>query len=98
MRLAFAVAVCVDPDVLMIDEVLGVGDVAFFAKCQERIMQFRRTGKTILCVSHSTSTLQDLCTRAIWLDHGRLMDNGPLEQVMEAYKNAMSPQAAYTAG
>ena len=98
MRLAFAVAVCVDPDVLMIDEVLGVGDVAFFAKCQERIMQFRRTGKTILCVSHSTSTLKDLCTRAIWLDHGRLMEDGPLEQVMEAYQNAMSPQAAYTAG
>ena len=98
MRLAFAVAVCVDPDILMIDEVLGVGDVAFFAKCQERIMQFRRSGKTILCVSHSTATLKDLCTRAIWLHHGRLMDDGPLGRVMDAYKAAMSPQAANTAG
>jgi len=98
MRLAFAVAVTVDPDVLIIDEVLGVGDVAFFAKCQERIMQFRKAGKTILCVSHSNATLKDLCTRAIWLDHGRMMDDGPLAQVVEAYKSAMSPQAAYSAG
>jgi ABC-type polysaccharide/polyol phosphate transport system ATPase subunit len=88
----------VDPDVLIIDEVLGVGDVAFFAKCQERIMQFRRTGKTILCVSHSNAMLKDLCTRAIWLDHGRLMDDGPLARVVDAYKSAMNPHAAYTAG
>jgi ABC-type polysaccharide/polyol phosphate transport system ATPase subunit len=98
MRLAFSVAVTVDPDILIIDEVLGVGDVAFFAKCQERIMQFRRAGKTILCVSHSSSTLKDLCTRAIWLDHGRMLDDGPLEQVIEAYNSAMSPQAAYATG
>jgi len=98
MRLAFAVAVTVDPDILIIDEVLGVGDVAFFAKCQERIQQFRRTGKTILCVSHSQNILKDLCTRAIWLDHGRLMKDGPLDHVMDAYKSAMSPQAACTTG
>jgi len=98
MRLAFSVAVTVDPDILIIDEVLGVGDVAFFAKCQERIMQFRRAGKTILCVSHSSSTLKDLCTRAIWLDHGRILDDGPLERVIEAYNSAMSPQAAYATG
>jgi len=98
MRLAFSVAISVDPDILIIDEVLGVGDVAFFAKCQERIRRFRRAGKTILCVSHSSTTLQDLCTRAIWLDHGRMLDDGPLEHVLEAYKNAMSPQAAYAAG
>src|SRR5271157_1767269 len=97
MRLAFSVAVTVDPDILIIDEVLGVGDVAFFAKCQERIMQFRRAGKTILCVSHSSTTLKDLCTRAIWLDHGRMMDDGPLARVSDAYQSAMSPQAACTA-
>jgi ABC-type polysaccharide/polyol phosphate transport system ATPase subunit len=98
MRLAFSVAVCVDPDILIIDEVLGVGDMAFFAKCQERIMQFRRGGKTILCVSHSAATLQDLCNRAIWLDHGRMMDDGPLVRVVDAYKSAMSPHAAYSTG
>jgi ABC-type polysaccharide/polyol phosphate transport system ATPase subunit len=98
MRLAFSVAVSVDPDILIIDEVLGVGDMAFFAKCQERIMQFRHAGKTILCVSHSTATLKDLCNRAIWLDHGRLVDDGPLSPVVDAYKVAMNPQAAYSAG
>jgi lipopolysaccharide transport system ATP-binding protein len=97
MRLAFSVAVCVDPDVLIIDEVLGVGDLAFFAKCQDRIQQFRRAGKTILCVSHSDATLKDLCTRAIWLDHGRMMADGPLARVMADYKTAMRPHAACSA-
>ena len=97
MRLAFSVAVSVDPDILIIDEVLGVGDMAFVAKCRERIMNFRRAGKTILCVSHSNVTLMDLCDRAIWLDHGRMLDDGPIARVVAAYKNAMSPQAAYTA-
>ena len=94
MRLAFSVAVSVDPDILIIDEVLGVGDLAFVAKCRERIMAFRKAGKTILCVSHSAATLVDLCDRAIWLDHGRMMEQGPIRNVMAAYKNAMSPQAA----
>src|SRR6185369_16490300 len=70
MRLAFSVATSVDPDLLIIDEVLGVGDLAFAVKCRDRIMQFRRAGKTILCVSHSNDTLKDLCERAIWLHHG----------------------------
>ncbi len=96
MRLAFSVAVSVNPDVLIIDEVLGVGDLAFFAKCQERILQFRNSGKTILCVSHSIGTLMDLCDRAIWLDHGRVLDDGPITRVIEAYKAAMSGQATYS--
>ena len=94
MRLAFSVAVIVDPDVLIIDEVLGVGDMAFAAKCRERILQFRQAGKTILCVSHSTQTLTDLCDRALWLDHGRIVQDGPIARVAEAYKNAMTAQAA----
>ncbi len=96
MRLAFSVAVTVDPDILIIDEVLGVGDVAFQAKCFDRIMQFRNSGKTILCVSHSSSTLKDICTRAVWLDHGRVVDDGPIGRVLDAYRNAMSPHAAYS--
>jgi lipopolysaccharide transport system ATP-binding protein len=96
MRLAFSVAVSVDPDILIIDEVLGVGDMAFVSKCRERIMNFRRAGKTILCVSHSNITLMDLCDRAIWLDHGRMVDDGPVARVVAAYKTAMSPQAVYT--
>jgi ABC-type polysaccharide/polyol phosphate transport system ATPase subunit len=98
MRLAFSVAVSVNPDILIIDEVLGVGDLSFQAKCLERIMQFRHSGKTILCVSHSNETLMGLCDRAIWLDHGRMMEHGPIGQVIEAYKNAVSVQAMCTAG
>jgi ABC-type polysaccharide/polyol phosphate transport system ATPase subunit len=98
MRLAFSVAVCVDPDILIIDEVLGVGDLAFQAKCRERIMQFRRDSKTILCVSHTTEALKDICTRGIRLDHGRMVDDGPIAGVVEAYRNATAPQAVCSAG
>jgi lipopolysaccharide transport system ATP-binding protein len=98
MRLAFSVAVCVDPDLLIIDEVLGVGDLAFSAKCMTRIKEFRRAGKTILCVSHAVGTVLDLCNRAIWLDHGRMMDDGPVGRVMEAYKDATSGRTVQSTG
>ena len=98
MRLAFSVAVSVDPDVLIIDEVLGVGDMAFSAKCQERILQFRHSGKTILCVSHSMGTLATLCERAVWLSHGKVVEDGPIDLVIEGYKVAMGNQAACPAG
>jgi lipopolysaccharide transport system ATP-binding protein len=87
MRLAFAVAVNVDPDILIIDEILGVGDEAFSAKCFERIMQFRRAGKTLLCVSHDLDSLGALCDRALWLDHGRVARAGPLRQVVQEYRD-----------
>jgi ABC-type polysaccharide/polyol phosphate transport system ATPase subunit len=96
MRLAFSVAVNVNPDVLIIDEVLGVGDHAFFTKCLERIMQFRAQGKTILCVSHALRTLDELCTRAIWLDHGRLVDSGPVKQLISAYTESIAAPVAAT--
>jgi ABC-type polysaccharide/polyol phosphate transport system ATPase subunit len=85
MRLAFAVAVNVDPDVLLIDEVLAVGDQAFQTKCFDKILDFRRKGKTILCVSHAFGMVQQLCSRALWLDHGDLMLDGPLGEVTDAY-------------
>jgi ABC-type polysaccharide/polyol phosphate transport system ATPase subunit len=85
MRLAFSVAVNVDPDILVVDEVLGVGDEAFFLKCVERIKNFRRAGKTLLCVSHALTTLEQLCDRAIWLDHGRVAKDGPVRPVLDAY-------------
>jgi len=89
MRLAFSVAVNVDPDILIIDEVLGVGDQAFFAKCFDRIMQFRRAGRTILCVSHSLPTLATLCDRGLWLDHGRVVRAGRVTDVIEEYSQSM---------
>ena len=97
MRLAFAVAVNVDPDILIIDEILGVGDRPFFTKCFERIMEFRRGGKTLLCVSHDLNSLAMLCDRALWLDHGRVARLGPLRQVVDAYQEFSSAQAAASA-
>ena len=85
MRLAFAVAVHVDPEVLLVDEVLAVGDQAFQAKCIEKIHEFRNAGKTLLCVSHASGMVQQLCDRAIWLDHGELIMSGSVLEVTEAY-------------
>ena len=85
MRLAFAVAVHVDPDILIIDEVLGVGDQRFQVKCFDRIRQFKQAGKTLLFVSHGGDAVRQLCDRAIWLDHGKMLLEGPPAQVLDAY-------------
>lgn len=86
LRLAFSVAVNVDPDILIIDEVLAVGDQDFAAKCYDRVRGFRRAGKTFLCVSHSKPILMELCDRAVWLDRGEMMMFGKIEDVFEAYE------------
>jgi len=85
MRLAFSVALNLDPAILIIDEVLAVGDQAFQEKCFEKLSEFRRAGKTLLCVSHGTETLKKLCDRAVWLDHGELMMEGPAAEVLHLY-------------
>ena len=87
MRLAFSIAVNVDPDILIIDEVLGVGDQDFFEKCVEKVLEFRHAGKALMCVSHSLDTLEDLCDRALWLDHGTIRKLGPARQVIRAYRD-----------
>ena len=94
MRLAFSVAVHVDPDLLIIDEVLAVGDQAFQAKCMEKIMEFKRQGRTLLFVSHSTGAVQKLCERALWLDRGELAMDGEAAEVVAAYEDS----ARVTAG
>jgi ABC-type polysaccharide/polyol phosphate transport system ATPase subunit len=85
MRLAFAVAINMDPEILIIDEVLAVGDAAFQEKCFERLRGFRHAGKTLLCVSHAHRLVGQLCDRAIWLNHGELMMNGSYKEVSAAY-------------
>ena len=86
MRLAFSVAINMDPEILLIDEVLAVGDQAFQTKCFERIHRFRHAGKTLLCVSHATGMVQELCDRAIWLNRGDLLMTGRIRDVLEAYE------------
>jgi ABC-type polysaccharide/polyol phosphate transport system ATPase subunit len=94
MRLAFSVAVHTDPDILLIDEVIGVGDQDFAVKCLDKIKQFQREGKTILLASHATPLLTMLCERALWLDHGRVVDIGPAESVTAAYASGSTAVAA----
>ena len=89
MRLAFSVAVNTDPETLIIDEVLAVGYQAFQAKCFDRIHEFRRQGKTLLCVSHSPAMLSALCDRAIWLNHGELILSGSIDEVAKLYSDAV---------
>jgi len=91
MRLAFAVAVNVDPDILIVDEVLAVGDTAFYSKCLDKIMEFRHGGKTLIFVSHSGAMLKMLCDRAIWLDHGSVMADGRITEVSARYEDDAQP-------
>jgi ABC-type polysaccharide/polyol phosphate transport system ATPase subunit len=85
MRLGFAVATSFQPDILLIDEVLAVGDQSFQTKCLERISRMRTQGVTILFVSHSLDMVRRLCHRAIWLDRGQVQASGPVDEVVVAY-------------
>jgi ABC-type polysaccharide/polyol phosphate transport system ATPase subunit len=89
MRLAFAVAVYIDPDVLVIDEVIAVGDDAFSAKCLAHMKKLRAERKTILLASHSAAALRSMCDRAIWLHHGTVMHEGSVDEVLNAYHAAI---------
>jgi ABC-type polysaccharide/polyol phosphate transport system ATPase subunit len=85
MRLGFAVAIHVDPDVLLVDEVLAVGDEGFTHKCLDKFAEFRRLGKTILLVTHSLGLVERFCDQALWLDHGRVQGQGDPRRVIDAY-------------
>jgi ABC-type polysaccharide/polyol phosphate transport system ATPase subunit len=89
MRLGFAVAVHVDPDVLLVDEVLAVGDEAFQHKCYHQIEEFQRQGRTILFVSHDLAVVRRVAHRALWLDRGCLRADGPVEEVLGKYLEAV---------
>jgi lipopolysaccharide transport system ATP-binding protein len=85
VRLAFSIAVHINPSVLIVDEVLGVGDSNFHAKCVARIKQMRQNGQTLLCVSHSPVTVLDFCQRAVWMHKGEMMQDGEAAATLEAY-------------
>ena len=92
VRLGFAIAIHVDFDILLIDEILAVGDVLFQEKCMERIKAFRREGKTIVIVSHSLQTLEDLCEQCICLDRGRIEMTGSTPKVIDYYRDQICSQ------
>jgi ABC-type polysaccharide/polyol phosphate transport system ATPase subunit len=85
MRLGFAVAINVDPDVLLVDEVLAVGDEAFTHKCLDKFAEFRRRGRTILLVTHSLDLVTRFCDHALWLDSGVVKASGDPKRVIDAY-------------
>jgi ABC-2 type transport system ATP-binding protein len=85
-RLGFSVATAHEPDILIVDEILGVGDESFQQKCGERIASFRQNGTSILLVSHNMELIQKMCQRVAWLDHGKLMVMGEPAQVIQAYR------------
>jgi ABC-type polysaccharide/polyol phosphate transport system ATPase subunit len=86
LRLAFSVAVNLNPDVLIVDEILAVGDQSFQVKCIDRIRRLRKAGKTLLFVSHNASMVLELCDRAIWLNRGELVMQGPAKEIVAAYQ------------
>ena len=89
VRLAFAVAVHTDPDVLLVDEVLAVGDEAFQRKCMDRIHQFRNEGRTIILVSHSAQQVQELCDRGILLHHGKMVFDGDINGAVDGLRDVL---------
>lgn len=88
LRLAFAVASHIEPEVLLIDEVLAVGDLAFQRKCLDRLASFKHSGCTGLIVSHGTEVVLDLCDDVIWLDRGHIVSYGPAAEVVAQYVEA----------
>ena len=86
VRLGFAVAAHVEPEVLLIDEVLSVGDESFQRQCAEKIEQFRTDGRTIVFVSHGLGQVEQLCERVAWIDHGELADIGPAADIITKYR------------
>lgn len=88
-RLGFAVATAWQPDILILDEVLSVGDVAFQKKCIHRMAKFRDSGATVLMVSHSIDQVREICERALWLNKGQIESLGFADEVCSMYQNAM---------
>ena len=94
LRLGFSVAMHVNPDVLLLDEVFAVGDEAFSKKCYGRIFDFKRAGRTIVFVSHDLASVEMLCDRALLLEHGRVEAEGGVEEVVRAYHRRLAGRPA----
>ena len=85
VRLAFAIATEVEPEILLIDESLGVGDASFVDKAKARLKRVMEKSNAVVIVSHDMESLRELCTRGIWMDHGRVVDDGPIDRIIDEY-------------
>ena len=97
-RLAFAIATTIDADVVLLDEILAVGDASFREKCDERIRRFRESGATIVLVSHDLEAVRDLCARAVWVAGGQVLAMGLSDEVIDAYNRSIHTAAAPLVG
>ncbi|RYZ77750.1 MAG: ABC transporter ATP-binding protein [Proteobacteria bacterium] len=86
-RLGFAVVANLDPEILLVDEVLAVGDAEFQKRCRDKMAEFKKSGVTIILVSHSASDIEFLCDRAIWIEDHRIQEDGPANAVLKLYMN-----------
>ena len=93
MRLAFAIATEINPDILLVDESLEVGDATFQQKAKERIRSLLDRSKLVILVSHNMKSLQELCTRGLWLQQGRLVADGPIDEIVERYLESTAASA-----
>lgn len=89
MRLAFSIAAIVNPEILIVDEILAVGDANFQAKSRKRMLEMMQGGTTVLFVSHSLQQIRDMCDRVLWLDHGKVKMIGPTQEICDAYANSL---------
>jgi lipopolysaccharide transport system ATP-binding protein len=89
VRLGFAVAINVDPDILIVDEVLAVGDAEFQEKCFQKFRDFRKAGKTVILVTHSMAAVREMCDQAAWINKGELMAVGKAKPTIEAYERSL---------
>jgi ABC-type polysaccharide/polyol phosphate transport system ATPase subunit len=97
VRLAFSIATAIEPEILLVDEVLSVGDMAFQNKARQRMREMMAKARLIVMVSHDLVNLAQFCTRGIWLDHGSLRMDGPMESVVAAYTESVSPAPSQAA-
>lgn len=95
MRLAFAVAINVDADILLIDEILAVGDANFQSKCFEKLKELKERGVTIVVVSHSMQLISEFCNRCIWIEKGKIMGNGKTKPISDKYLKYMLDERTF---
>jgi ABC-type polysaccharide/polyol phosphate transport system ATPase subunit len=94
VRLAFSIATAVEPEVLLIDEVLGAGDAAFLEKARQRVRSLMNRAKAMVMVSHNLTTVKTMCDRVLWLVRGQIHQSGPPAEVIQAYEAYMMELAA----
>ena len=94
VRLGFSIAINVNPDILVVDEVLAVGDAEFQEKCRQKFVDLKKGGKTVILVSHSMETVRDMCDHAAWINHGDLIEVGPADGTIKAYLDSLSGEVA----